>query len=67
MWHMEIPKLGVKLELRLLAYATAMAARDSSCIFDLYYSSLQSWILNPLSETRDRTHILVDTSQICFC
>ena len=23
--------------------------------------------LNPLSEARDHTHILIDTSQICFC
>ena len=26
----------------------------------------QCWILNPLSEARDQTHVLMDTSQICF-
>ena len=30
-------------------------------------SSWQRWILNPLSETRDRTRNLVVSSRICFC
>ena len=54
---MEGPKLGVELELQLLAYATTMAAMDPSCICDLHHS----WILNPLSEARDGTYILTDT------
>ena len=29
---MEVPRLGVELELQLLAYATATAARDPSCL-----------------------------------
>ena len=58
---MEVPRLGVKLELQLLAYATAMATLDPSHIFDLRHSLQQCWILNLLSEARDRTHILVDT------
>ena len=33
---------------------------------DLYRSSWQRWILNPLSEARDQTCILIDTCQICF-
>ena len=33
---------------------------------DLYHSSRQSWIPNPLSEARDQTYILVDPSQIHF-
>ena len=33
----------------------------------LHHNSWQSWILNPLSETRDWICILMDTSQICFC
>ena len=32
----------------------------------LHHSSQQCWILNPLSEARDRICILMDTSQICF-
>ena len=58
---MEVPKLGVKSELLLLAYTTAMAMRDPSCISDLYCSLWQHWILNPLSEAKDRTHILTGT------
>ena len=39
LWHMEVPRLGVKLDQQLLTYAIATS--------DL------SWILNPLSEARD--------------
>ena len=47
---------------QLLAYATATATRDLSRVCDLYPSSWQHRILNPLSEARDQTHILMDTS-----
>ena len=57
-WHMEVPRLGVKLELQLPAYTMATAMQDPSRICDLYHSSWQRGILNPLSEARDRTHIL---------
>jgi len=50
---MEVLGLGVKLELQLLAYTTATATQDLSHIFDLYHSSRQHWILNPLSGARD--------------
>ena len=50
--HMEVPGLGVKSELRLPAYVTATATQDPSCFCDLYFSSWQCWILNPLSEAR---------------
>ena len=50
---MEVPGLGVKLELKLLAYATAIATLDLSHIINLYHSLWQGWILNPLSEARD--------------
>ena len=48
--HMEVPSLGVELELQLLAYATATAMHgcDLSCVCNLHYSSWQHWILNPL-------------------
>lgn len=39
--HMEVHRLGVKLELELLAYTIATATRDPSCICDLYQSSQQ--------------------------
>ena len=62
--HMEVPRLGVELEMRLLAYTTATATPDPSCILDLHRSLRQYRILNPLREARDRTCILMDTSQV---
>jgi len=50
--HMEIPWLGVELELQLLVNTTATALGGPSHVFDLYYSSLQHWILNTLSKAR---------------
>ena len=63
---MEVPRLGFELELLLLTHATATATPDLSCVCDLHQSSQKCWILNPLSEARYQTHILMDTSQICF-
>ena len=58
---MEVPRLEseVESELQLLAYITATP--DLSHVYDLYHSSGQRQILNPLSEARDQTHILMDT------
>ena len=53
-------RIGVAAE----AYATAMAVLNLSCICDLCHSSQQCWILNPLTEAGDWTHILMDTSWI---
>ena len=39
--------------------------RDPSCICDLCCSSRRCRIFNPLSEARDRTHILMDTGRVC--
>ena len=39
LWHMEVPRLGVKLELRLLAYTTATATPDLSCSYDLHHKA----------------------------
>ena len=54
---MEVPRLEVKWELQLLAYATATATatatRDLSCICDLHHSTWQRQILNLLREARD--------------
>ena len=65
--YMKVPRLGVKLELQLLAYATATAMPDLSCICNLHHSSQQCQIPDPLSEAKDQTSILMDTSQILFC
>ena len=51
-WHVEVPRLGVEFELQLLAYTTATATWDLSCVCDLHHSSWQGWILSPLSEAR---------------
>ena len=63
-WHMEVPRLGVELELQLLATARATARQDLSHVYDLCHSSQQCQILNPLSEVRDRTCILMDASWV---
>ena len=63
-WHKGIPRLGITLELQLLAYATDTATPDPSHIFDLHHSSPQRQILNPLNEARDQTRILVDASWV---
>ena len=59
---MEVPRLGVKLELELLAYTTAKTMQDLSPICDLYHSLQKCQILNPLHEAKDQTLILMDTS-----
>ena len=65
--HMEVPRLGVVSELQLLAYTTTRAMPDPSHICNLHHCLQQCWILNPLSETRDRTSNLMVPSWICFC
>ena len=67
MWHMEVPRPGVELELQLKAYITATATQDLSRICNLHHSSQLCWILNPLSKARDRSCIFMDTSCIRFC
>ena len=64
--NMEVPRLGVEWELQLLSDTTAIAIRALSFIRNLYHSSQQCRTPDPLSEAKDRTHILMDTSQICF-
>ena len=66
-WQMEVPRLGIKSELQLPAYATVTATSDLSCVCNLHHSSWQRRILNPLSEARDRTCNLMLPSQIHFC
>ena len=55
---MEVPRLGMESELQLLVHTAAVATRDA----DLQ----EHWILNPLSEARDGTHFLMDTSGVLF-
>ena len=46
---MEVPRLGVELELEPPRYATATATPDPSHVCDLHHSSRQHQILDPLS------------------
>ena len=61
---MEVPGLGVELELQLLAYTTATATLNPGRICDLHCSLWQCWILNPLSEARDQTQVLMCTNWV---
>ena len=39
---------------------------DPSRVCDLHHGSRQRWILNPLSEARDQTRVLVDAIRLRF-
>jgi len=65
-WHTEIPRLGVESKLQLPVYTTAEATPDPSLVCNLYHTSWQRWILNPLSEVRNRTRVLMDTSWVHY-
>ena len=54
---MEAPQPVAEPELQLPTYTTATATPELSHICKLYHSL----ILNPVSEARDRTCILMDT------
>ena len=58
---MEVPRLKLESELRLQTYTTAIATPDLSHVCDLWHSLWQHQMLNPLSEARDWTCILMDT------
>ena len=66
--HMEVPRLGAKSYLAVAAglHHSHSSARSEPPL-DLHHSSWQRWILNPLSEARDRSSVLMDASQVCFC
>ena len=63
---MEVPRLEVELELQPLAYATATAKQDLSCICNLCHNLWQCHIPNPLSEAKDPTCVLMDTSHVHY-
>ena len=61
---MEVPRLVVESDMQLPAYAMVTAIWDLSRVCDLHHSLRQHQILDPLSEVRDRIHILMDASWI---
>ena len=65
LWHLEVPRLGVNRSCSCqLADVTATATTDPSRVCNLHHSSQQCQILNPGSEARDQTRVLMDSSQI---
>ena len=61
---MKVLRLGVETELQQVAYARATAKQDPSRVCNLYHSTPQHQIPNPLSKAKDQTNILMDTSRI---
>ena len=59
---MEFPKLGVELELQLLAYTTAHSNVKSELFLQPTAQLMAMPTLNPQSKARDRTCILLDPS-----
>ena len=49
------------------AYTTATATQDLTYVCSLYHSLEQHQILSLLSKARNWTHILMDTSWVCYC
>ena len=53
---------------KLEAYGSSHArGRIGAVAASLHHSSQQRQILNPLSETRDQTYVLMVTSQVHLC
>ena len=63
--HMEVSGLGIQLELKLLATDTKCRIRAMSTIYTTAHGNAR--FPSPLSEARDQTCILTDTSRIGFC
>ena len=62
-WHMEVPRLGIECW-SCNCHLPHSNAGSKLCLRPIH-SSQQYQILKPLSEARDQTHILMDTSQVC--
>ena len=63
---MEVPRLEVELKLQLWACTTVTAMRDPSLVCNLHHNSQQRWILNSLSEAKDRTCVFMYTSWVRY-
>ena len=62
-WHMEVPGLGVELELQLRPTPQPQQHWTEPHLWSML-QSVATPELNPLSEVRDRTHILMDISWV---
>ena len=63
-WHMEVSRLRVELELQLPDYTKATTPPDPSHICNPHHSSRQCQILIPRGEARDGTCVLMGASQV---
>ena len=63
---MEVPGLGVEMELWRPAYVIAIATPDPNRVCNLRCSSREHWILNPLSKAMDQTPVFMDNSQVSY-
>ena len=62
--YMEGPRLRVESELQLRAYTAATATPDLCRVRGLQHSSQHRQTLSPLSEARDGTRVLMDSSRV---
>ena len=62
-WHVEVPRLEVKLELHPLSHSNSGSEPRLQPYTTAHW---QRWILNPLSEARNQTCVLMDASLIRF-
>ena len=63
---MEVPRLGVESELQLLACSHSHSnAGSKPYLQPILQLTATPDPFDPLSESRDRTHVLMDTSQAC--
>ena len=53
-----------RMRARAASHSPSYSNSGSERVCDQYHSSQQLWILNPLSEARDRTCILMDTNRV---
>ena len=65
-WNRDVPRLGVESEVYLPKHKTKGGRPGASHICEPHHSSWPRQTLNPLSEGRDETCVLLDTSQIHF-
>ena len=66
LWSLFCDYLGVESKLQLLAYATATATQGRAAPVTYTTAHSNTRIPNPLSEARDQTRILMDTSWVRF-
>ena len=62
LWHMEVPGLGVKLELQLRSTPQPQQHQIRAASSTLCHSVWQHQNLNPLSKARDQTCTLLETT-----